>query len=155
MDTTIKPLSNIEIDHIMKKYKIKNFRGVSSKDMLPKTMLKSECGVVNVQDYFAGPGTHWVCYYCDLHSNDVEYFDSFGLYPPSEILSYLKTAKKGIVYNRSQIQNINSVMCGYYCCYYLIKRYYNNKPLDILLDYEQKPTTFNERLIKQFANFIK
>ena len=29
--------------------------------MLPKTIKKNEATVVNLQDYFACDGTHWVC----------------------------------------------------------------------------------------------
>ena len=35
-----KPLSNVEIENVMKDRKISNFRGVYSKDMLPKKMRK-------------------------------------------------------------------------------------------------------------------
>ena len=55
----MKSLTNLEIDKIMTKYD--NYRETFSKDMLPKTMKKNEATVVNLQDYFAGDGTHWVC----------------------------------------------------------------------------------------------
>ena len=54
----MKPLTNLENDKIMTKYD--NYRGTFGKDMLPKTMKKNEATVVNLQDYFAGNGTHWV-----------------------------------------------------------------------------------------------
>ena len=53
----MKPLSNIEIDAIMKQYD-KNYRGTFSKGILPKTMNKNKSVVVNIQDYFEGNGTH-------------------------------------------------------------------------------------------------
>ena len=79
MEKVLKPLSNINIDQIMKKYKITNYRGTYSKDMLPKSINNSESMIINLQDYFKGEGTHWVVIYNDKNSNMIEYIDSFGL----------------------------------------------------------------------------
>ena len=103
----MKPLTNLEIDKIMTKYD--NYRGTFSKDILPKTMKKNEATVVNLQDYFTGDGTHWVCIYNDKKSDKVEYFDSFGLVPPNEVIKYMETTNKNIIYNDSQTQNMNSI----------------------------------------------
>ena len=65
----MRSLTNLDIDRIMTKYD--NYRGTFSKDMLPKSMNKNEATVVNLQDYFAGHGTHWVCIYNDEKSNKV------------------------------------------------------------------------------------
>ena len=113
----MKPLTNSEIDKIMTKYD--NYRGTFSKDMLPKTMKKNEATVVNLIDYFAGDGTHWVCIYNDEKLDKAEYFDSFGLVPPNKVIKYMETTNKNIIYNDSQIQNMNSILCGYYCIYYI------------------------------------
>ena len=110
-----KPLSNVEIENIMKDRKISNFRGVYSKDLLPKKMHKNESIILNIQDFLDGGGTHWVAIYNDIKGKDVEYFDSFGIYPSDIVVKYMKTAGKGIVYSSNQIQGIDSVMCGYYC----------------------------------------
>jgi len=39
-------------------------------------MDKNELTIVNLQDYFSGSGTHWVCIYNDEKSKNVEYFDT-------------------------------------------------------------------------------
>lgn len=128
---------------------VSNFRGVFSKDMLPKIINKNESIVINLEDYFAGDGTHWVGVYNYPDSNVVEYFDSFGLYPPDDILAYMKTSQKtDCIYNSSEIQDLDSIMCGYYVCYYLKQRYHGGSPIDILLQFDQSPTTRNEKLIK-------
>ena len=44
----------------VKRLGIKNFRGIYSRDGLPKKIRK-ECGIINLDD-IKGPGTHWVCY---------------------------------------------------------------------------------------------
>ena len=149
-----KPLSNVEIENIMKDRNISNFRGVYSKDMLPKKMRKNESIILNIQDFLDGEGTHWVAIYNDNKSKDVEHFDSFGLYPDDIVIKYMKTAGKGIVYSSNQIQGTDSVMCGYYCIYFIIERYKGRKMIDILLEFKQKPSIVNELLISSFAKYI-
>ena len=60
-----------------------------------------------------GAGTHWVCYR-NLDSM-VEYFDPFGLIMPNEAPAYFHTSGKHIVYSMDEIQNRNTVLCGYWC----------------------------------------
>ena len=76
----------------------------------------------------------------------VEYFDSFGLVPPNEVIKYMKTTNKNIIYNDSQIQNMNSILCGYYCIYYIEKQNEGQTADEVLLDFHDKPTEFNESL---------
>ena len=114
-----KALSNIDILDWVNKLGIKQFRGVYSRDNLPAKMNKKECGIINL-DSQIGPGTHWVFYrnidkYC-------EYFDSFGLPMPEEVLTYLSTGGKQIIYSYDEIQERNSVLCGYWCLYFSYER---------------------------------
>ena len=85
----------------IKRLGIKHFRGIYSRDGLPKKIRK-ECGVINLDD-MTGPGTHWVCY--RNIDNVVEYFDPFGLMMPNEALKYFHTSGKRIVYSMDEIQN--------------------------------------------------
>lgn len=138
----------------MKKHKITNYKGTFSKDMLPDRIHDEESIVVNLQDYFQGGGTHWVAVYNNKNSNSIEYFDSFGLEPPNECIKYMETSNKPIEYNSSQIQNMDSIMCGFYCCYYIVERYKGRIPIDILLDFQLKPSLCNEVFIRDFASNI-
>ena len=70
----------------IKRLGIKHFRGIYSRDRLPKKIRK-ECGIINLDD-MTGPGTHWVCY--RNIDNVVEYFDPFGLIMPNEALEWMK-----------------------------------------------------------------
>ena len=79
-----------------------------------------ECGIVNL-DTQIGPGTHWVCYR-NIEKNFCEYFDSFGLPLPEEIKKYLSTSGKKIIYSKDEIQERDSVLCGYWCLYFLNER---------------------------------
>ena len=114
-----KPLSNIDLLNWVKKFRIKHFRGIYSRDALPMKMLKNEVGIINL-DSQIGPGTHWVAYRNgDKHA---EYFDSFGLIMPDEVMNYLRTSGKQIFYSGDEIQERDSVLCGYWDLYYLLER---------------------------------
>ena len=52
-----KPLSRLDLNDWVKELGIKKFRGVFSRDNLPKNIRKEECGIINLDD-FSGPGTH-------------------------------------------------------------------------------------------------
>ena len=124
----IKPLSNFDLMEWVKKLGIKHLRNIYSRDRLPDK-IKKECGIINLDD-IQGPGTHWVCYR-NLDSV-VEYFDPFGLMMPSEALKYFNTSGKHIVYSIDEIQNRNTVLCGYWCLYYLLERQNGKNILDVI-----------------------
>lgn len=105
-----KPLSNFELIDAVKELKIKYFRGVYLRDQLPKRPWKKECGIVNLADSNDLRGTHWVCYY------ENKYFDSYGIQPPLEIIDYLG---EEVQYNKFQIQDFETVVCGHLCLYVL------------------------------------
>ena len=99
----IKPLSNFDLTDWVAKLGIKHFRGIYSRDGLPRK-IKKECGIINLHD-MQGAGTHWVCYR-NLDREPfpvVENFDPFGLIMPNEALEYFRTAKKRIVYSMNEI----------------------------------------------------
>ena len=78
--------------------------------------------MINTQDYLDGGGTHWVCVVNQLDSSDAEYFDSFGVQPSDVVVDYMKTSGKGLVYSDNHIQDVDSIMCGYYECYFILER---------------------------------
>ena len=104
-------MSNIDLLNWVKKLGIKHFRGVYSRDGLPKQIKKDECGIINL-DSQLGPGTHWVAYR-NVESTCCEYFDSFGLIMPNKVIKYLMTSGKQIFYSGDEIQERDSVLCGY------------------------------------------
>ena len=113
-----KPLSNFHLIDWVKKFGIKHFREIYSRDNLP-SKIRKECGIINL-DTMIGPGTHWVCY--RNIDKQREYFDSFGLKMPKEVANYLNTSNKQIFYSGDEIQERLSVLCGYWCLYYLLER---------------------------------
>ena len=113
------------------KLKIKHFSGWYSRDGLPRKIRK-ECGIINLDD-IQGAGTHWVCY--RNIDSIVEYFDPFGLIMPKEAVMYFNTASpfgKRIVYSIDEIQNRNTVLCGYLCLYYLLERQRGKSMLEVI-----------------------
>ena len=76
---------------------------------------KNECMVINI-DESKNEGTHWTCLFI---KNEIPYyFDSFGFPPTEEVKRY---CQKSGDYNSFEIQKVNEVICGHYCCYVLYK----------------------------------
>ena len=82
----ILPLSNLDIERLVKDLKIKHFTGVFMKDELPQKINKIECGIINLEDTYQ-EGNHWTAYY--KNKDKKYYFDSCGdAPPPKELVRY-------------------------------------------------------------------
>jgi len=110
-----KPLSNIEIISICKQY------GLG----LTECCMKNELHSLKVNGHYIinlensnQNGTHWTCLISEKDS--CFYFDSFGCIPPQEIQNLLQKYYKRIYFNNKIIQNLQSVLCGYFCLALLI-----------------------------------
>lgn len=98
------------------------FRGIYSRDRLPKhVVLKPSIYIINT-DHSRGAGLHWVCVY--IGSNNIaEYWDSFGLDIQNyEIWKFINDNSSRYIYNDSVLQPVFSETCGYYCLYYAMKK---------------------------------
>lgn len=110
-------MTNWELMKYVRLLKIRNFRGVFSRDELSLiTPHKNETGILNL-DVSGSSGTHWVAF--SKKNNNITYFDSYGLRPPPEVLQYFKGNK--INYSNEKLQNYNSPNCGQLCLKFLIK----------------------------------
>ena len=109
------PLTNFEIQKYENEWK---FNGVYSRDNLPG--IKNGAYIINLDEY-SGIGTHWVSLWINNNSNNVTYFDSFGVeHIPKEIKKFIKG--KNIKTNIFRIQACDSIMCGYFLLDLLIIR---------------------------------
>ena len=136
---------------IIKRLKnVRNIRGVNCKDLIPHNPKKGESMVVNLQDSSDGNGTHWVAM---VYGKDYEYFDPFGIYPPDVITDCMRKDNGGVIYNGWKIQHLDSVTCGYYCCYYILERASGRNGNDILLDFDQESRKKEDK-IYNFAKYI-
>ena len=136
---------------MVEKLGIKNFRGIYSRDALPTKMLKNEVGIINL-DSQIGPGTHWAAY--RNGEKGAEYFDSFGLIMPNEVMKYLSTSGKKIFYSGDEIQERDSVLCGYWDLYYLLERRKGVPMLNVIHNakFDMNDQTVNHRFI---INYFK
>lgn len=115
-------MNDSELVHLIKKYKIKHFRGVHMRDSLPKKPWERECAIINL-DSIKNVGTHW-CSYFKMRTQ-IYYFDSFGnLPPPPELISYFGN-DVNIFYNTNKYQDFNTSICGQLCIMFL--HYFSRK----------------------------
>jgi len=137
----LEELDNFQIDHLLRNEK--GFRGVYARDTLPKQINPHEISVVNY-DKASGQGTHWVLVYNNPKNEAVYFFDSFGMAPGEEIQKYLRTAHKPIEFSTSEIQELGSVLCGYYCVYVAEELNKGRDFYDVLYEFNPYPTEENE-----------
>ena len=135
-----KPLSNFDLLQWVDFLKIPNFKGIFARDeIMPRK--HSPC-IINL-DSLENAGTHWVC--CVPGGRSLWYFDSFGMGFPQEFKS-----SKPVIWNSSQLQNIKSVLCGYYCLYFLHQWAQGKDFYDILKPFSLSDTMQNEKFIKEY-----
>lgn len=143
----VAPMSNYDI--IDEMLNDKSFIGVFNRDDLPANMEHGTSLILNL-DSSAGPGTHWVAVV--YFSDHIEYFDSYGLAPPIEVLVMMENSHEVKLYNTSQIQALGTPICGYYCIHY-IKRRKHKSMYDVLYGFKQlKPMSkeSNYEVIKKY-----
>ena len=73
---------------------------------------------------------------------------------PSEIQVYLQTSGEKLVYSSDEIQERNSVLCGYWCLYYLLERQKGKPILDVIhnASFDPNDHSVNHRFI---INYFK
>jgi hypothetical protein len=104
-----KPLSNIDIIDICKSMKIP-LKGVIMKDEINKLSLGN--WIVNLENSNQN-GSHWCCLI--LTKTDVFYFDSFGACPPEQVYNFILHHYGKVPFNNFIVQNLKSVLCGWFC----------------------------------------
>lgn len=104
-------LSNIDLSHLCKTYDVP-LSGIYLRDKLSQQPTPGMT-IINLDDGSQG-GSHWTALWCD--GKDTVYYDSFGAYPPPEIISWAKPCtKNGFYYSAWIVQHIKSEACGFYC----------------------------------------
>lgn len=122
----VKLLSSIDLENYCKILRIP-LRNVMSKDLFLRIKPKPGAYIINMENSDEGNGTHWTALL--LTSTTAIYFDSFGLSIPSYILDFIIRQKPRvkIIYSTDQIQTLPSVLCGWYCLFFLWFMTVNNK----------------------------
>jgi hypothetical protein len=111
-------LSNYDLEELVIKMGIKNFKGCFYKDTL-KTIEASTSYIINLNSEFnekneRNAGSHWVA----LMTDDLQkaiYFDSYGEKEPNEIKNLLKSNQYKIAHTTTNIQSLMSNLCGFFC----------------------------------------
>ena len=84
-----------------------------SRDNLPKKCGAKKFYIVNLNKKHES-GSHWVAV---ISLDCCYYFDSFGIYLPPGIERFMQTSGKEIKMSMYRIQELGSIMCGYFCIY--------------------------------------
>ena len=111
-------LSNYDIDVLVTKMNIPNFKGCFYKNTLKKVQPNSSY-IINLNSELdengnRNSGSHWTC----LVTDDVKraiYFDSYGEREPNEIRNLLKSNQYKIGHTSKNIQSLMSNLCGFFC----------------------------------------
>ena len=110
------------------------FVGVFSLDTLPRRPIERRPAIVVCNTaYSQSRGEHWVGFFFSADGG-VNYFDSYGLPPTSpRFLDFIHTnSVNGLwSYNDTQLQSLDSVVCGKYVCLYLYFRVVGYSDTDI------------------------
>jgi hypothetical protein len=135
------PLSNTDINEMMYARVGKKYNGCFARHVLP-SRLTNGYYVINLDDIRGG--THWVGMKVD--GREIVYFDSFGFICPQEVIE--RRGKRDIWYSTHEIQNAESVSCGYYVVYFLSELEKNRDKVDILLDFTNDSSILNDQRLK-------
>lgn len=103
-------LSNDQIDNHFKGDAA--YGGCYAKDEMPRN-LAGKFVILNMQNSDDGQGTHWVLLY-NCKPKQVIYFDSMGEVPPVKVKEFMNRTGKKQVFNKYQLQPLNSTSCGWW-----------------------------------------
>lgn len=105
-----KELSNFDLEEICHKLGIR-LNGIFMRNTMPENLTNGNY-ILNMDDS-NGNGTHWTSFI--KHGKTIYYCDSFGMPPPQDQVDIFHKKQDHVYYNDSQFQDIQSVVCGFYC----------------------------------------
>ena len=110
-------LSNFDVDDLVVKMNIPNFKGCYYKDLLKKVEPNSSY-IINLnseydEDNKRNGGSHWVALVIDDDKQGM-YFDPYGIGVPLEITNLLKSNQYKIYHTNKNIQSLMSNLCGFF-----------------------------------------
>ena len=128
--------------------KNKSYLGTFAHDKIrPVPLKRNSSQVINLHESHL-PGSHFVCYFNDVNSKFIYYFDSYGIMPSNAIKTILKKTGKQIIYNSSQIQTKTSNRCGFYCKAFIDHMSKGKDYLEFIQQFMHKGTENDKILIK-------
>ena len=111
-------LSNHDIDILVEKLNIPNFKGCYYKYNLKKIEPNSSY-IINLNSEYnekneRNKGSHWVALITDDMKRGI-YFDSYGEREPTQIKNLLKCNQYKLGHASKNIQSLMSNLCGFFC----------------------------------------
>jgi len=123
------------------------FRGVYSIDMIPSFVHKKPSSFIINTDPSYKPGTHWVAIHFPLRG-PAEFFDSFGRAPfDKRFTKFILNNSDRYIYNSIELQHPYSLMCGKYCCLYLVDRCSDKTLKTFLNRFNKNMTKMNDQIV--------
>jgi len=142
-------LSNHDLYDLATKYKI-SLDGIFMRDRIPYKLTNGNY-IINLDDS-KNNGSHWTCLI--VYNNVYYYFDSMGVVAPEIIHEEFKP----LIYNKKQIQDVNSTACGYFCVHFI--KWMSNTDihkLDLYKAYNNlysDDTEYNDKILIKLLNKI-
>ena len=115
--------------------------------------------IINLESSNDSNGTH--CLALKIENRDCAYFDSYGMLPPKEIISFCKRIQKSHLSNNTKkIQDLSAQTCGFYAMAFLIFLYnnYNNnhnlyQKSSSFSNLFSSNTKLNNRILQKFFQY--
>ena len=127
------PLTNMELLDLAQQMNIQ-LNGVLMKDEATSNLPNGNY-IFNLQNHNQS-GTHWVALYKQSKTK-YYYCDPFGIPPPETLINLLQCTETQLFYNDTQIQYIDSILCGYFCLLFLYMMQQSNKPTNNIAQFLQ------------------
>ena len=116
-------MSNFDIEEIATHYNINVI--IVMKDELKYMKPINKNYIVNLESSKDGNGTHWMG--LKIENKECIYFDSYGMLPPEEIITFCKRVPKShLAYNTKEIQDFKAKTCGYFAIAFIIFLHINS-----------------------------
>ena len=110
-------LSNFELEDLSTHYGFDLI--ITMKDELVNYKPINGNYIINLESSSEGNGAHWLA--LKIVDKQCMYFDSYGMLPPQEIISFCKRIRQSrLAYNTMEMQNIKAVTCGWFAAAFLI-----------------------------------
>ena len=152
-------ISNVKLEEICKKKGIP-LNGVYMKDELAEIQPQEGNYIINLQSSYQGSGTHWLALI--IQRDSIYYQDSFGVIYPLEVLVFIhryeqNNIKCRIGHNMTQIQDLNSVRCGWFCLglLYFVKCHRDTPLFDVCNDFVNMfsdDLKLNDQILMKYLN---
>jgi len=146
-----KPLTNFDISKICKDLNIP-LDTVAMNNQFEFNWLSKDFSIIlNLEDTDS-KGTHWVAFYNQVKSNEIFYMDSYGEVCNAKPYKMIEEKDINLFFNKKQFQAMGSVMCGWFCIYFLYVMNTNPNKIHSIMEFLQ---LFNYKDFKKNDDKIK